>query len=154
MVPTFKQFLNELTGWRSWDWAAGAHIPVLNLAGVTTDTSGTNFIRGAYGNYDQPLNPSKAGLANYRDEVKKGVIKGIKQMGLPSVEKQSKIKFIQYKQNPILIYLTDGTRLFLSLDDYRNIGSPEKGKTLKVSFQRRTEDRSSNPSQITNIEVI
>lgn len=151
---TFKQFLSEITGWQSHDWAVGAHIPSVNLAGVTSNnTSDPNYIRGGYGVYDQPQNASVSSLGNYRDEIRKGVAQDIKQMGIPTTEKSGTIKHIDDKKNPIMIYMSDGTRLFLSLDDYRNIGSPSKGKQLTVTLQRRPEDGSMSTSSIRNVKV-
>ena len=75
-------------------------------------------------------------------------------MQIPTVNKTSMIRFIDKKRNPISIFLTDGTKLYLSLDQYKTISAtePEVGKTLSVSFQRRQDDVSMKPSQISAIK--
>lgn len=75
-------------------------------------------------------------------------------LGLPSVAKTSQIKFIDEKKNPILIFLADGTKLYMPYDAYKKINvPPEVGRTLMVVFQRRKDDASEAPSQIQTIKV-
>jgi hypothetical protein len=74
-------------------------------------------------------------------------------LGLPSVSKTSQIKFIDEKKNPILIFLADGTKLYMPYDAYKKINvPPEVGRTLEVVFQRRKDDTSELPSQIQTIK--
>jgi len=74
-------------------------------------------------------------------------------LGLPSVAKTSQIKFISEKKNPILIFLADGTKLYMPYDAYKKINvPPEIGRTLMVVFQRRKDDASEAPSQIQTIK--
>jgi hypothetical protein len=74
-------------------------------------------------------------------------------LGLPSVAKTSQIKFIDEKKNPILIFLADGTKLYMPYDSYKKINvQPEVGRTLMVVFQRRKDDASEAPSQIQTIK--
>ena len=73
-------------------------------------------------------------------------------LGIPSVTKTAKIQYINDKTNPILIHLSDGTRLFLSFDAFRRIkGEPRAGKMVTVVMQRRPEDSSGIPSQVQSI---
>lgn len=73
-------------------------------------------------------------------------------LALPAVSKTSQIKFISKKKNPILIFLSDGTRLYMPYDSFKKINvPPEVGRTLMVTFQRRTDDSSMEPSRIQNI---
>lgn len=74
-------------------------------------------------------------------------------LALPAVSKTSQIKFINEKKNPILILLSDGTRLYMPYDSFKKINvPPEVGRTLMVTFQRRTDDSSTEPSRIQNIK--
>jgi hypothetical protein len=73
---------------------------------------------------------------------------------VPTIKKSGKIKFIQDKENPIIIMLDNGTRLYLTVDEYRRIkGKPEIGKDMTVVFQRHQNDRTNNPSQVQSITV-
>lgn len=74
-------------------------------------------------------------------------------LGLPSVTKSAQIKFIAEKRNPIILLLSDGTRLYMPYDAYKKINvQPEVGRTLMVTFQRRGDDSSLEPSQIQTIK--
>lgn len=74
-------------------------------------------------------------------------------LALPSVTKSSQIKFISEKKNPILIFLADGTKLYMPYDSYKKINvPPEVGRTLMVTFQRRGDDSSEEPSRIQTIK--
>jgi hypothetical protein len=74
-------------------------------------------------------------------------------LALPSVTKSSQIKFISERKNPILIFLADGTKLYMPYDSYKKINvQPEVGRTLMVIFQRRGDDTSEAPSQIKTIK--
>jgi len=71
---------------------------------------------------------------------------------LPGVTKTSQIKYISEKKNPMLIFLADGTRIYIPYDAYKKINvPPEVGRTLMVTFQRRTDDTSPVPSKIDTI---
>ena len=71
-------------------------------------------------------------------------------LDLPTVHKTARIEHILDKKNPIYIGLSDGTKLFLTHDEYRRIeGKPERGKNMIVVFQRRDDDQSDYPSIIT-----
>ena len=74
---------------------------------------------------------------------------------IPTIKKESKILSVQKNQNPILVQLQDGTRLFFTLDEYRRIsgGVPEPGKTMVVVMQRNPKDNSPHPSKIIKCEV-
>lgn len=74
-------------------------------------------------------------------------------LALPSVTKSSQIKFISEKKNPILIFLSDGTKLYMPYDAYKKIiAAPEVGRTLMVTFMRRGDDTSEEPSKIQTIK--
>lgn len=75
-------------------------------------------------------------------------------LGLPSVEKKSKIVLLSDKTNPIYIQLADGSKLFFTYDEFRRIqGKPEVGRELKVLLQRLGTDKSVSPSKITMCKV-
>lgn len=76
-------------------------------------------------------------------------------LDLPSIEKRAKIELIMDKKNPIFIQLSDGSKLFFSIDEFRRIeGQPKKGKTMIVTMQRLSQDKSNLPSQISKCQVI
>jgi len=75
---------------------------------------------------------------------------------LPSVTRTSTIRFIDKNKNPILVYLTDGTKLFFSWDEFKRIKGlePKIGKKLTVVFQRNEKDNSESPSKINSVTCI
>lgn len=74
-------------------------------------------------------------------------------LALPAVSKTAQIKFVGEKTNPILIHLSDGTRLYMPFDRFRKMNvRPEAGRTMMVTFQRRTDDTSPIPSRIQSIK--
>lgn len=75
-------------------------------------------------------------------------------LGLPSTTLIGKISQIVRDKNPIFVQLSDGTQLFFTLDQYKRIkGSPERGRTMTVVFQRLGNDRSRIPSMIQSCQV-
>lgn len=76
-------------------------------------------------------------------------------LDLPSIEKKGTIKIIMDKSNPIYIGLSDGSKLFFSIDEFNRIlGKPLVGKTLVWQIQRSPTDFSSLPSKITFCKVV
>ena len=72
---------------------------------------------------------------------------------MPGVTKTAQIKHINEKKNPILIFLNDGTKLYIPFDTFRKINArPEVGRTMMVTFQRRTDDTSPVQSIIKTIK--
>lgn len=75
-------------------------------------------------------------------------------IGLPKTQKTSKIVHVMDKKNPIYIGLEDGTKLYLTLDEFRRIeGKPARGKNMTIIMQRLPEDTSNSPSLITKCIV-
>jgi len=75
-------------------------------------------------------------------------------LGLPSVEKKSRIVMLSDKTNPIYIQLADGSKLFFTYDEFRRIqGKPKIGKEMSLSLQRLGTDGSTSPSKITMCKV-
>ena len=74
-------------------------------------------------------------------------------LGLPKVTKTAQIRFIEKTRNPITVQLTDGTRMFFTIDEFKRIKGcePEVGKTMAVVFQRNPIDKSEAPSKIETI---
>lgn len=73
---------------------------------------------------------------------------------IPQVIRSSFIIEIDKNKNPICIGLKDGTKLYLSLDQFNKIQkTPEIGKRITVIFQRSEDDLSKEPSKIEKIEV-
>lgn len=76
-------------------------------------------------------------------------------LDLPSTEKKSTIEYISDKKNPIVIQLSDGTKLFFTYDEYKRIeGKPERGKMMIVTFQRLPNHATDLPSQITRCRIV
>ena len=74
--------------------------------------------------------------------------------GIPSVTKTGKIQYFSRNTNPIEIGLDDGTRLFLTVDQYRRIkGNPAVGRIMTVVFERSPLDNGNVPSKINAIQV-
>lgn len=74
---------------------------------------------------------------------------------LPTMQKTAKIHDIAYTKNPILIQLSDGSKLFMNVDQFRRIeGKPEIGKTIIISMQRLSNDYTNLPSKITKCKII
>jgi len=73
---------------------------------------------------------------------------------VPAVIKKSKIRSIDKNKNPIKIMLLDGTKLYLTIDEFNRINSKvrlEVGKEIEITFQRRFDDESPNTSKIIDI---
>jgi hypothetical protein len=76
-------------------------------------------------------------------------------LDLPTIQKQSRIEAIYDKKNPIMLQLSDGTKLFFSYDEYKRIeGNPQVGKSLIATMQRLPGDKTDYMSKITNCKVI
>jgi hypothetical protein len=72
---------------------------------------------------------------------------------LPTLSRCSPITFVELKKNPILVMLSDGTRMYFTWDEFRRIPGeePKAGKTLSVTFQRFPGDDSKEYSQIQTV---
>lgn len=73
---------------------------------------------------------------------------------IPTTEVKSKIRSIVKNKNPIAILLMDGTKIYLSIDEFNRINSFKNlavGEELTVTFQRSPEDKGSETSKIVNI---
>lgn len=73
---------------------------------------------------------------------------------IPNVVKKSKIRSVDMNKNPIVVMLTDGTKIYLTLDEFNRINAIKRlevGNEISVTFQRRPEDLGSNPSKIVAI---
>jgi hypothetical protein len=73
---------------------------------------------------------------------------------IPHVSRRSKIKSIEKNKNPIKVQLADGTTIYLSLDEFRRVDSRTKlepNREITVTFQRRDEDGSPEPSKVVSI---
>lgn len=76
-------------------------------------------------------------------------------LDLPEIEKKSKINIVVLKKNPIYIQLSDGTKIYLTYDQYRRIKpEPEVGKIMSVRMLRLPQDHGVYPSQITGCQVL
>lgn len=77
------------------------------------------------------------------------------ELDLPSIEKKSIIYDIKLNKNPIVVLLQDGSKLFMTIDQFKRIsGKPAIGKTLAFTLQRLQNDNSTLPSQIKSCRII
>jgi hypothetical protein len=68
---------------------------------------------------------------------------------IPNITKTGKIEILIKNKNPIFIQLSDGSKLFFTLDEFKRIkGEPKIGKMMTVEFQRHLDDLSDIPSKI------
>jgi hypothetical protein len=75
-------------------------------------------------------------------------------LGLPSVQRSGRIDILIKDKNPIYVQLSDGSKLFFSLDEFKRIkGFPEVGRNMTVIFQRAPSDLSLNVSQVQSVQV-
>jgi len=76
-------------------------------------------------------------------------------LDIPEIEKSAKIRMIMNKINPIYIGLSDGSKLFFTIDEFNRIsGTPVVGKTLVWRMQRLSGDNSQRASKITMCKVL
>jgi hypothetical protein len=75
-------------------------------------------------------------------------------LDLPCVEKRGKIQIIMDKTNPIYIGLSDGSKLFFTIDEFKRIsGKPVIGKILTWKTQRLFGDKSEYQSKIISCKI-
>lgn len=75
-------------------------------------------------------------------------------VAIPNVVKKSKIRSVEMNKNPIVVMLMDGTKLYLTLDEFNRINSFKKlevGNEISVTFQRNPGDQGSEPSKVVSI---
>jgi uncharacterized OB-fold protein len=78
----------------------------------------------------------------------------VKDFGLPSTERTSPIAMIEKGKNPIFIALEDGTKLYLTYDEYRRLKTePKVGMKMHVVFRRIPNDVSLVTSKVDSIEL-
>lgn len=73
---------------------------------------------------------------------------------IPHLSRRSKIRSVEKNKNPIRVQMMDGTELYLTLDEFKRINSRtslEPGREITVTFQRREDDKGSEPSKIVSV---
>jgi len=76
-------------------------------------------------------------------------------LDLPCVKREAKIQILQYKKTPIFMQLSDGSKLFFTIDEFRRIhGEPEVGKTIRYEMIRLPSDNTILPSMIKSCVII
>ena len=76
-------------------------------------------------------------------------------LDLPCIKKEAKIQILQYKKTPIFMQLSDGSKLFFTLDEFKRIhGNPEVGKTIRYEMIRLQNDNTTIPSMIRSCVII
>ena len=128
MKLNFKEFINE------------TNVPGASLSGgafVSSDVSGSEQ-SDTFAMTGRPLHLPSTDLM------------------LPSVLKTSEIINMQEKKNPISIKLKDGTQLYLSWDQFKKIKgrTPQRGRIMSVTFQRRPDDLTDSLSKIIDITIL
>lgn len=77
--------------------------------------------------------------------------------GVPQTTKKAIVKHFLFKQNPITIELVDGTKLLMTLDQYKRITGDlpiiPNYTQVTVVFQRSPQDLSNNASQIASCKA-
>jgi len=78
-------------------------------------------------------------------------------LGLPNFTQTGKVLHVNRSKNPIRILMQnpDGktAKLYMPFDAIKKMNTPpEKGRTIMVTFQRRTDDTSPVPSKIQSIK--
>lgn len=107
-------------------------------------------------NLTSMLNPEIIGDDAFnRQSTDRFNISNIRNFILPTKTVRSEIRLINDKNNPILIQLLNGTKLFLSFDEYKKIKNqnPAVGKMATVVFQRHPNDKSDNFSLVNSIKI-
>lgn len=73
---------------------------------------------------------------------------------IPTKTIQSLINVINKNKNPIFVGLEDGTKIFLTWDEFKRINpAPEVGKKAMITFQINDKDKDNTPSQIQKFVV-
>lgn len=82
-------------------------------------------------------------------------ISSVRSLILPTKTVTSQIRLLNNKTTPILIQLLNGTKIYLTYDEYEKLKpqDPQIGKTITVVFQRNPEDKSDNYSLINSINI-
>lgn len=77
------------------------------------------------------------------------------QLDLPSIERSGTVKMIMDKVNPIYVGLSDGSKLFFTIDEFKRIeGEPAVGKKIVWKMQRLPYDSGQYPSRIISCKVV
>lgn len=75
-------------------------------------------------------------------------------LAIPHVTRRSTIRSVERNKNPIKVQLMDGTAIYLSVDEFRRVESRTKlepNREITVTFQRREDDGSPEPSKVVSI---
>jgi len=69
---------------------------------------------------------------------------------VPTISRCCPITYVERNKNPILVLLSDGTKLYFTWDEFKRIPGeePKVGRMLSVVFQRFPGDDSQEQSQI------
>lgn len=73
---------------------------------------------------------------------------------VPTVSRTSKVRSVEKNKNPIRVRLMDGTVIHLTLDEFNRIDTRTKlypGREVTVTFQRRDDDSSQEPSKVLSV---
>lgn len=73
---------------------------------------------------------------------------------VPHATRRSKVRSVERNRDPIRVTLMDGTVLLMTVDEFRRVDSRtrlEPGREITVTFQRRADDGSPDPSKIVSV---
>lgn len=74
---------------------------------------------------------------------------------IPNVSRRSKVRSVERNRDPIRVSLMDGTVLYMTRDQFERADSRTKlvpGREVRITFQRREDDGSPDPSKIVSID--
>jgi hypothetical protein len=130
---TFKQFLDQNPN------------SIINSLGQNTVGTHNDYATGAY------LPSTWIGSEN-QGRLSQSITNNV--FVIPNTTKRTKIRSVEVNKNPIVVSLMDGTKLYLTIDQFNRVQSNKKleaGEEISVTFQRRPEDTSDQPSKIISI---
>jgi hypothetical protein len=72
-------------------------------------------------------------------------------LDIPVIKKQSRVHMIHFRRNPIVVHFADGSRIFLSNDEYRRMPKIDVGDMVDYSMFDRGNGQ---PMIVKSIRVI
>lgn len=133
MLDGFKRFVEEGEGRVHAQFSQ-------NTSGTHNDSAGGALLPSTWTG-SEDLGPYSYGIPGVDLEV-------------PHVARNSKIRSVDRNRDPIRVTLMDGTVLYMTLDEFRRVDSRTKlepGRKITVTFQRRGDDGSPDPSKIVSV---
>ena len=138
MVRTFKTFLNESIGLGD----LGSRI---NNALQNVDKATNAWLTSDFTSDDRQSTATMSGRPLHLPTHV---------MALPQVVRTGRITILELHKNPIFMQLSDGTKTYLTYDEFKRIkGMPAVGKVATIILQRHENNQTAKPSKIENIKI-